>query len=246
MKIYILEDEVNIQDYIKSILDKIPYVEIVGCSDTIRQAEKEIDELEIDVILSDIQLKDDISFALFEKISIQKYHIIFITAFSHYAIKALNMGAIGYVLKPFESRELLEAIERIQNKEVDFKISQNQLSLSNDFIKDIKSNDKIVLKNSDFIQVVFLKDILYCEGEKGYTTFFLKNNTKVVVSKILKDYEDILPMEKFIRCHQSYLVNMDHVKKYFKEGYLQFSNDENIPVSTRKKELILRYFETHF
>lgn len=246
MKIYILEDEKNIQDYIKSILVKIPNVEIVGCTDNIKTASQEIVETSPDLILSDIQLKDDISFALFEKISIQNYHIIFITAFSHYAIRALNMGAIGYILKPFESKELLDAIKKIQENSGLFKIHENQLSISSEFLSIQRSTGKIVLKSSDFIQIVSFEDILYCEGEKGYTTFFLKNGSSVVVSRILKDYEDILQNERFIRCHQSFLVNMDHVTKYFKDGYLQIDNERKIPVSTRKKEIILKYFQVNY
>ncbi len=241
MRIYILEDEVNIQEYMRSILYTIPYVKIVGTSHNCKDAINEIPLAEPDLILADIQLKDDVSFKVFESVAVEKYQIIFITAYSQYAIRALNIGALGYILKPFEMTELVDAIDRAHEKQ-DFKITQQQFEVTSKSLAKPDHPKKIVVRSQDYIQFINCDDILYCESEKGYTTFFLNDGSKIMVSKVLKEYENVLNTSNFFRCHQSYIVNMKFVTKYFKEGYLHIKGTAKIPVSTRKREDVLKYF----
>ncbi|AJW62433.1 Transcriptional regulatory protein YehT [Elizabethkingia miricola] len=243
MRVYVLEDEENIRNYILSILKEIPEIVIVGYADQVKTALEEIPKLEPHLILADIQLKDTISFRLFDTLDIEKYKVIFITAFSHYSIQALNLGAIGYLLKPIADDELKAAIQKVIEKNEAYLIQQSQFQLANGYIEKPKEVNRIVLKNRDYLQIVLCDDIVYCEGDKGYTTFFLNNEPGVLVSKVLKEYETLLSTANFIRCHQSYLVNMNYVTRYFKEGYLQLKTGVKIPVSTRKKDDVLRYLE---
>jgi two-component system LytT family response regulator len=99
------------------------------------------------------------------------------------------------------------------------------------------------LKGVEFIEVIAIDQIMFCKSDKGYTSFYLDNGREIVVSKGLKEYESLLTPFGFLRCHQSYLVNFKQVKKYYREGYLQMENKESIPVSSRKKEEVLRYLE---
>ncbi|MNV96458.1 LytTr DNA-binding domain protein [compost metagenome] len=99
------------------------------------------------------------------------------------------------------------------------------------------------MKSVEFIEIVPMEDIIFCKSDKGYTTFYLNNKTEILVSKGLKEYESLLVPFGFLRCHQSYLVNFQYVKKYFREGFLQMQNKEMVPVSSRKKEEVLRYLE---
>ncbi|MCT3808017.1 DNA-binding response regulator [Elizabethkingia anophelis] len=243
MRVYVLEDEENIRNYILSILKEIPEIVVVGYADQVQTALVEIPKLEPHLILADIRLKDTISFRLFDTLDIEKYKVIFITAFSHYSIQALNLGAIGYLLKPIADDELKAAIQKVIAKNEAYLVHQSQLQLANSYIEKPKEVEKLVLKNRDYLQIIRCDDIVYCEGDKGYTTFFLNNEPGVLVSKVLKEYETLLSTANFIRCHQSYLVNMNYVTRYFKEGYLQLRTGVKIPVSTRKKDDVLRYLE---
>ncbi|AMR40370.1 response regulator transcription factor [Elizabethkingia anophelis] len=243
MRVYVLEDEENIRNYILSILKEIPEIVVVGYADQVQTALVEIPKLEPHLILADIRLKDTISFRLFDTLDIEKYKVIFITAFSHYSIQALNLGAIGYLLKPIADDELKAAIQKVIVKNEAYLVQQSQLQLANSYIEKPKEVEKLVLKNRDYLQIIRCDDIVYCEGDKGYTTFFLNNEPGVLVSKVLKEYETLLSTANFIRCHQSYLVNMNYVTRYFKEGYLQLRTGVKIPVSTRKKDDVLRYLE---
>ncbi|MCT3897884.1 response regulator transcription factor [Elizabethkingia anophelis] len=243
MRVYVLEDEENIRNYILSILKEIPEIVVVGYADQVQTALVEIPKLEPHLILADIRLKDTISFRLFDTLDIEKYKVIFITAFSHYSIQALNLGAIGYLLKPIAADELKVAIQKVIAKNEAYLVHQSQLQLANSYIEKPKAVEKLVLKNRDYLQIIRCDDIVYCEGDKGYTTFFLNNEPGVLVSKVLKEYEALLSTANFIRCHQSYLVNMNYVTRYFKEGYLQLRTGVKIPVSTRKKDDVLRYLE---
>lgn len=243
MRVYVLEDEENIRNYILSILKEIPEIVVVGYADQVQTALVEIPKLEPHLILADIRLKDTISFRLFDTLDIEKYKVIFITAFSHYSIQALNLGAIGYLLKPIADDELKAAIQKVIAKNEAYLVHQSQLQLANSYIEKPKEVEKLVLKNRDYLQIIRCDDIVYCEGDKGYTTFFLNNEPGVLVSKVLKEYETLLSTANFIRCHQSYLVNMNYVTRYFKEGYLQLITGVKIPVSTRKKDDVLRYLE---
>ncbi len=245
MKLYIIEDEVLILNYLVQLVKKIPFVELVGTSPSVAKSAQEIPVLKPDMILADIRLKDGDSFQLFEEIGIEDFQVIFLTAYDQYAIQALNMGAFGYLLKPIDETELTNLLNKcFHNKELE-KANQQQLAIAKEqyLANGINTMKRIALKSMEFIEVVPVADIVYCKSDKGYTSFFLKNKREIVVSKGLKEYEIILTAHGFLRCHQSYMVNFLYVDKYYKEGYLQLLDKESIPVSARKKEEVLRYLE---
>lgn len=146
MRVYVLEDEENIRNYILSILKEIPEIVVVGYADQVQTALVEIPKLEPHLILADIRLKDTISFRLFDTLDIEKYKVIFITAFSHYSIQALNLGAIGYLLKPIADDELKAAIQKVIVKNEAYLVQQSQLQLANSYIEKPKEVEKLVLK----------------------------------------------------------------------------------------------------
>lgn len=236
MKVYIVEDEANILKDLIHLIQKIPFVQLVGYSDSVQKAKTEIPQLEPDLLLADIKLKDNDVFALLSAINTDKLQIIFVTAYDEYAIKALNIGAFAYLLKPIDEKELTETLEKCFKKSEEFKFNQYQLEIAASAYTQHTAPKKIVLKSMDFLQVVKVEDIIYCNSDTGYTTFYLKDGTKIMVSKVLKEYEEILPKDKFFRCHQSYLIHLEYINKYYKEGYLVMTNGEKIPVSSRKRE----------
>ncbi|UIR57289.1 LytTR family DNA-binding domain-containing protein [Sphingobacterium sp. SRCM116780] len=240
MKIYLLEDEHNIYLYIKSLLDEIPYVQVVGHSPTIAEAERELIVAKPDLILADIQLKDGSSLSLLSKLELD-VSIIFITAFNQYAIEALNIGAIGYLLKPLVANTFMETIEKCYRKNTEFRFNSMQLNMAENYLKSPAKPKRIALRTFEYTQILNVEDILYCHGDKGYTTFYTKDTNPMMVSKVLKHFEAMLPDSDFIRCHQSYLINVNYIKKYYKDGQLEMTDGKLIPVSSRKKEVILQF-----
>ncbi|SKC64032.1 LytR/AlgR family response regulator transcription factor [Ohtaekwangia koreensis] len=242
MKVYILEDEVNIREYILSLAGDIPYLQVVGYAAEIATAQKEIQQLQPDLILADIELKDGTCFTLFNTIKTDA-HIIFITAYNQYAIDALNLGAFAYLLKPIDTAAFNNTIDRCYKKIEAYRLTKQQLEITDSHYQKKDTPRRIVLKNFDFIQIVAMKDIVYCQSDKGYTTFHLQDGSKIIMSKVLKEYEALLPEDTFIRCHQSYIVNVNYISRYYKEGELLLTNTHKIPVSDRKKSIVIDYIE---
>jgi two-component system LytT family response regulator len=242
MTVYILEDETNILQYILSLVGEIPYLQVVGYAADIAKAQREIPQLQPELILADIQLKDGNSFTLFNTIETEA-PIIFITAYNQYAMDALNLGAFAYLLKPIDTAAFNNAIDRCYRKTENFKFTRYQLEIAENYYNKKSEPQRIALKSVNFMQIVVIDEILYCKSDKGYTTFFLENGSKIMVSKLLKDYEELLPANKFIRCHQSYMVNMRFILRYYKEGEIELTNGDKIPVSDRKRNTLIEYIE---
>ncbi|WP_316738793.1 LytTR family DNA-binding domain-containing protein [Pedobacter aquatilis] len=245
MKLYILEDEVRILQHILQIVKKIDYLEVVGSAGEIAIAQQEIPALKPDMVLADIRLKDGDSFHLFDIIGTADFQVVFLTAYDQYAIQALNLGAFGYLLKPIDEVSLVTHLNKCYHHRNQEAIGQQQLSIAKEhyLAQGLAATKRIALKSLEYIEVVAIENILFCKSDKGYTTFYLNNGNEILVSKGLKEYESLLTPFGFLRCHQSYLVNFKYVKKYYREGYLQMENKENILVSSRKKEEVLRYLE---
>lgn len=245
MKLYILEDEILILKHLLQVVQKIPYVQVIGNSAEVAQAAREIPALKPDIILADIRLKDGDSFRLFHEIGNDGFQVIFLTAYDQYAIQALNMGAFGYLLKPIDEAALTEMLDKCfhHRKQEHYDRQQLEIARNHYMGQGATSAKRIALKSVEYIEVVSIEDIMYCKSDKGYTTFYLKNKREILVSKGLKEYEGILTPSGFLRCHQSYLVNFHYVEKYYREGFLKMHNNEHIPVSSRKKEEVLSYLE---
>ena len=116
------------------------------------------------------------------------------------------------------------------------------MQLAMQYYTEKKEVTKLALKTSDCIQIVPVQDIVYCQSDKGYTTFYLADKQQIVVSKVLKEYESLLPETQFVRCHQSYLVNSTYIKKYYKDGLLELTTGHTLPVSDRKREYVQDFF----
>jgi two-component system LytT family response regulator len=245
MKLYILEDEIRILQHILQIVKKIDYLDVVGFAGEIAIASKEIRTLKPDIILADIRLKDGNSFDLFNEIGVANFQVIFLTAYDQYAIQALNLGAFGYLLKPIDDLVLINTLNKCFHHRKHEAFGEQQIAIAREHYlsQGVAAGKRIALKGVEFIEVIAIDQIMFCKSDKGYTSFYLDNGREIVVSKGLKEYESLLTPFGFLRCHQSYLVNFKQVKKYYREGYLQMENKESIPVSSRKKEEVLRYLE---
>ena len=174
------------------------------------------------------------------------FNVIFITAHNKYAIDAFRYSAIDFLLKPIEPDELIESFEKI-SKQVKNKYLHNQIQVMQDSLNKITSKEKkIVLKDSNSIYFVNVNDIIRCESDGQYTEFYIDNLKKIIISKSLKEYEELLEPYGFIRPHHSHIINTNKILRFDKVdgGSLIMDNNDEIPVSHRKKTQILQMLDS--
>jgi two-component system LytT family response regulator len=197
-----------------------------------------------DLVLLDIKMKDGTGFDMLEQIDPIDFKIIFITAYDEYAIKAIKFSALDYLLKPVDSIELKEAIDKADSftqEEVNTKLN----TLAGNLHTDDQAKKKIILKTLENIYLVKVNEIVYIESDSRYSTIHLISGEKVMVSQVLKYYQEMLEEFGFYRVHRSYLINLEYIHRFEKAegGYVILANEAKIPVASRKREELLVLFE---
>lgn len=242
MRVIIIEDEPAVRKDITGILKLRPDIQILGEAATVNTAIKLINTTEPDVILLDIHLGDGNAFELLSSISTYDFQIIFITAYDNFAIKAIKVGAFDYLLKPVDSDELFSSLDKIIKQKNNLITTKEQVQYTTyQTSQSIQSKpNKFIIKTNEGIHIIVYKDILYCKGEGSYTYFYLSDNREILASKPLKEYEDLLPSDEFVRCHQSYIVNINELIKIDRDDNLILKNGHHVPVATRRKDVVLK------
>ena len=218
-----------------------PTVSIIGQAESVDSGIKLIKQLTPDLVFLDVEMADGTGFDLLQKLSPISFKVIFITGYEDFAIRAFRFSAIDYLLKPLDSKELIDAVKKAEDsmsKEV-FEMKLHNLFAN---LERPKNLQKLVLKTADKIYSVNIQDIINCESDKNYTTFYFINAPKLVVSTNLKEYETLLSPHNFFRTHKSHLINMayfDHFIKSEGGNTIVMKNKSNIPLSVRKKEEFL-------
>lgn len=234
-KTIIIEDEQRIREALSIMLEMSApnEIQVVAYAESVEEAVKLIDRLKPDLVFMDIMLKDGTGFDVLQQIAFNTFHLIFTTAYEQHAINAFKYSAIDYLLKPIDPEELKTAIDRIavlQKKVLEKKqLNELQINLS-------KTPDRIILPTQEAMYVVKLDHIIRCETSGSYTTFFLTDGRKIMVSKPLKTYEDLLQPPAFFRIHQSHLINVNCIVSYSREGMVQMNDKSFVPISRGKKE----------
>ena len=239
----LIDDDSNLRDGMKGLLELYaPEIKIIGEAEDVDTGIAIIEKLQPQVAFLDILLNDGTGFDILEQIAQRNgktsTHIVFITAHEEYAIKAFRFSALDYLLKPVDPDELTKVIAKIKTV-----LEKNDNSAHIDLLienirKKVDNFKRIALSTADGIHVFEVSDIIRCEGEDNYTTFYIKNNKPVVISRTLKEYEDLLSEYGFERIHQSHLINLAYLKSYIKKdgGYVVMADNANLPISQRKKE----------
>lgn len=218
-----------------------PQIQVIGEANSVENAIREINDKQPEVVFLDIQLGDGTGFDILEKLGEFNFQVIFTTALDSYGIKAIKFSALDYLLKPIDPDELIGAVNKLDKdkKKGDVKESINLL-LEN--LRDIKPETKRIALNSiDKVHMVHIKDIIRCESQGAYTIFYLMNKEQIVVTKNLKEYEQLLDEHSFIRVHHSHLINFTYLKEYVKKdgGYAIMTDNTQVPVSFRKRNKLL-------
>lgn len=242
----LVDDEPRNLRILKNLLEEFcPLVKVVGEAESSETAIALIRNSQPDLVFLDIEMPFGNAFDLLDRLMPVNFQVIFVTAFDNYALKAFRYCALDYLLKPLDIDDLKTAVqkvsERVKEKNMDQKLDI--------FLKNIKggkfSQQKIGLPTNDGLFFTNVENIIRCEASGSYTIIYLADKQKFVVSKSLKEYEDMLPEEDFCRIHHSHIVNLAYVKKYFKGrgGYIEMQDNTSIEVSTRKRDEFLSKFE---
>ncbi len=238
----IVEDEETSRQILKNYLNKYcPNVTILGEAENIEEALVLIRNNNLDVVFLDVEMPYGNAFDLLDKVGDINFETVFVTAYNHYAIDALNAHASYYLMKPISIDELIKAVDYV----TEIKTKENALQDEVLIPKTNTVNGKITIPQQNGFEVLNTSDILYCKADDNYTEIYLNNNKKKLVSKTLKYFEDALNGASFARVHKSYLVNVNEVVKYMKGkgGSVVLSNGKEIMVSASKKSNLLSYFK---
>jgi two-component system LytT family response regulator len=234
----LIDDIESLREYFKGVLSKINSdIEVVAEADNLIDGIKLIKKLNPSVVFLDIEMPNHSGLEILDFFSDDEinFHLVFVTAHSHYAVNAFELSAVDFMLKPVTTEALEKTLAKIK------KSVSNNLSLNT--LKEnlaTKEASKIALNSSDSISIVPIAEILYLKAEGPYTQFFLENGNSITVSKSIMAYDDILPQSVFFRAHRSYVVNLNQIRQIDKKNFvLKLSNGDEVPLSQHKKNELI-------
>ncbi|MEO9512105.1 MAG: LytTR family DNA-binding domain-containing protein [Flavobacteriaceae bacterium] len=242
LKVIVVEDKKPNGESLQSLLEQsCKEIKVLASASTVDEAVKVLSVFNPDVVFLDIELQSETVFDVLARIKEPYFEVIFTTVLEKYAIKAIKCRSLDFLLKPIDPVELQEALEKARSR-ITTNVHQQQMDdLMHNPTTAAKKQEKICLATTAGMEFIALKDIILCKADGSYTTFMLKNEKTILVSKHLKEYENLLVDQQFMRVHNSYLINLNEVKKYIKSdgGYIIMSNDMHVNLSPRKKDELL-------
>ena len=246
-RILIVDDEAAASNILKMLIEKhIPASKEIKTCNTPEEALELIPIWQPSLLMLDIEMPNMNGFDLLNRVGNSDFDVIFTTAYDKYAIKAIRFSALDYLLKPVDIAELQNAVNKHIIKK--FQPPQEQQKLVSNLINNLQQKDqtgfKLALSTTEGVFFFIPSEIIRLEGENNYTRFYFANQKPMLVSRTLKEYEDILSEHDFIRAHKSHLVNKKFVKHLDKEGLLWLTDGSHIAVSRRKKEEVLKELST--
>ncbi|PCI32086.1 MAG: DNA-binding response regulator [Flavobacteriaceae bacterium] len=235
LRILLVDDENDALEALEWKLNHyVDDLDISTCNSPIKAIDI-IEETKPDVVFLDIQMPEMDGFTMIEKLKYRNFNLIFTTAHDEFALKAIKVSAIDYLLKPVDKDELLESIAKVRSSKTDLKLEDKLQLLLNNI--NGSPSDKINISADGKVYLLEQDDVVMLKSDKSYTTIFLKNEQQIVVSKTLKEVERKFTFSQFYRVHNSYLINLNHVKEYLKGlgGELIMSNGLTASISRNKK-----------
>jgi two-component system LytT family response regulator len=244
-KALIIDDENRTRELIAKMIDSFGFdLETFPIGENVQSGIAAIESLRPDIVFLDIQMPDGTGFDLLKSVQNINFEVVFITAHEEFAIKAIKFSALDYLLKPIDPTELREATEKAMKAIEDKRDEQQFEALQNNIQPTQKK--RLVLKTQESVHVVELEEIIRCEADRNYTSFFLTEGKKILVSKTLKDYEILLSSFNFLRVQQSHLINLNFVDRYDKGngGSVVMKDGSQVPLSPAKRDIFFKILET--
>jgi two-component system LytT family response regulator len=240
----LIDDESNSLEMMEWLLKTYcPQVQIEAMCNAASAGIEAINKFKPDVVFLDIEMPHMNGFDMLEQFDKLNFDVVFCTAYDQFAIKAFKYSALNYLLKPVDPDDLKETIRRVEEKRVS--PSKEQIDLLFQNIKPVKpAVQRIALTTGDGMIFVPTQDILYCQAESNYTSVVLAGGKKILVSKVLKEIDEALSGADFFRIHNSFLINLNHIKKYVRGegGYIIMDDGANITISRSKRQEFMEQF----
>lgn len=242
LRTIVVDDEPDARGFITSIAaEYCPAVNIVGTAGDIREGVEKIRELKPGLVFLDVEMPHGTGFDLLTEFPEKDFDVIFITAFNHYAIQAIRFSAVDYILKPININEFIAAVDKVVKKRA---VSADR---GNDNVKALLENlrtgmpSRLAIPTSDGMEYINPKEIIRLEAERSYSWFFMTGNRKILVSRHLKEFQELLDDRYFFRPHNSFLINLKFVKKFIRRdgGYIEMLDGSQIPVSRTRRDMFL-------
>lgn len=247
LKALIVDDEVNARQALFNLLKMYcPDVEVVDEAGGVKDGCVKISALNPDLVFLDIRLNDGTGFDLLRKTTANSYRVIFVTAYDQYALHAIRMSAVDYLLKPINPTELIHAVEKAIDLIHHDESFRTKIQVLEDHLSPVSGQAKrIILNTASSIHVVDVNDIIRCESDENYTYIITSDDQSILVSRTLKEFDELLTPSGFCRVHQSHLVNMYQISSYEKGpgGMIIMKNRDKVPVSGRRKDYFLKSLE---
>ncbi|MEL6629992.1 MAG: LytTR family DNA-binding domain-containing protein [Bacteroidota bacterium] len=246
IKALIIEDEKNSQELLQGLIqDYCEGVAVIAIAGSVSEGLAAIKTHKPDLVFLDIELPDGDGFQVLEKTEEKNFDVIFTTAYDQYATKAFKFSATDYLLKPVDIDELEAAVNRVKEKKTNG-TGEDQSAKLDALIQNLKNLQqplkRIVLPTSNGFTVVNPEDIIRCESDRNYTFIFLMDGRKILVSRTIKEYDEMLSDHNFFRIHQSHLINLSYLKNYTRGrgGYVELNDGTVLDVSARRKSEFLK------
>jgi len=244
----IIDDEPDAVDFITSIIGEYcPGLEVTGKAHNVKDGVNLIKETKPDLVFLDVEMPNGTGFDLLTHFPEKEFDVVFITAFNHYAIKAIKFSAVDYILKPININEFIESVTRVIQKRSNNKPTGNENYEA--LLENIRGSHptRLVIPTSDGREYLNPKDIIRIEADRSYSWFFITGKKKILVSKHLKEFQELLNDRNFFRPHNSHLINLDYVKKYVRTdgGYIEMTDGSQVPVSRNRKDLFLAHMSRY-
>lgn len=242
IKAILIDDELNsLQNLQQKLEGFCPDINIIAVSQKPEEGLLLIKHHHPDVVFLDIEMPRMSGFRMLEELGEYDFDIIFTTAYNHYSIDAIRISAFDYLVKPIGIEDLQQAVERLGktlNRQTKEKIDILRKSLSDNRSQE----DKIAISTSEGIEFIPIKNIIHVESKSNYSKIFLNENKSIMVTKILKDFEEMLLPYNFYRVHNSHLINLNYIQKYVRSqgGHVMLQDGTLIDISRRKKEEFLK------
>lgn len=235
----IVEDEQAALDHLESLLISFcPNIEVVGHASDVARGFEVISQLAPDLLISDIKLPDGTAFDLLNRFSKINFNIIFVTAYSEYAVKAFKICAMDYLLKPIDIDELIQAVQKAEEEHKNQSIELRLKALLENIAHSDAKVKKIALSVNTAIHLIPVNEIVFCRSDGTRTVFYLEDGRFLTAQKSVKEYDEILSEYGFFRTNRQFLINVQHVISYDKneDVPIKMSNGLNVPISFRKRD----------
>ncbi len=237
----LVDDEIsNLKGLEKKLNTFFPEIEISGMFQSPEEAINAINATQFDVLFLDIQMPRIDGFELLSRLKHINFQIIFVTAYSDYAIEAFKQSAVDYILKPIDNDDLKVAVQKALANISSEKEKQSNSKLL-DLLSDTVKKNKVIVPTSKGISFIPEEEVMHLEGYEGYTKIHLTNKSMLTSSYNLGKFEKALG-SKFFKCHKSHIINLEHVRHFENEGYIVLNNDYRVPISKTNKKAFLELF----